>query len=323
MRVLWRADVWRKELRPACLISSSRRSPTLTGSRPSSTPVPSRCTAPARRPRERVRQWFALPRLDPDADMRLAIGEDGTAEGYADVSGPEDGAAKAWIDLRVLPGSAERSERALRVGAGASAQTASGRGDPQFFVAERDEGSQRARRVPPAMQWCARRSRWSARSAASSTAPVWPGGLEARSFEPPRRRGGSRRTTWRRSPTTGDTHRVVRGLAAPRISVSDEDTSLWRVAWDGDEIAGVCINRPGGARTTTSRLGRRARRPAAVAPAGLGEALLRESFALFAERGKRRPASGSTRENTTGAVALYERVGIHVVRRSDTWERTV
>ena len=30
---------------------------------------------------------------------------------------------------------------------------------------------------------------------------------------------------------------------------------------------------------------------------------------------------GVDAENTTGAVALYERVGMHVVRRSDTWER--
>ena len=55
---------------------------------------------------------------------------------------------------------------------------------------------------------------------------------------------------------------------------------------------------------------------------GLGEALLRESFALFAERGKRAAGLGVDAENTTGAVALYERVGMHVVRRSDTWERT-
>ena len=56
---------------------------------------------------------------------------------------------------------------------------------------------------------------------------------------------------------------------------------------------------------------------------GLGEALLRESFLRFAERGKRAAGLGVDAENTTGAVALYERVGMHVVRRSDTWERTV
>jgi ribosomal protein S18 acetylase RimI-like enzyme len=56
---------------------------------------------------------------------------------------------------------------------------------------------------------------------------------------------------------------------------------------------------------------------------GLGEALLRDAFLRFAERGKRSAGLGVDAENTTGAVALYERVGMHVVRRSDTWERTV
>ena len=56
---------------------------------------------------------------------------------------------------------------------------------------------------------------------------------------------------------------------------------------------------------------------------GLGEALLRDAFVRFAERGKRSAGLGVDAENTTGAVALYERVGMHVVRRSDTWERTV
>ena len=55
---------------------------------------------------------------------------------------------------------------------------------------------------------------------------------------------------------------------------------------------------------------------------GLGEALLRDAFLRFAERGKRSAGLGVDAENTTGAVALYERVGMHVVRRSDTWERT-
>jgi ribosomal protein S18 acetylase RimI-like enzyme len=48
---------------------------------------------------------------------------------------------------------------------------------------------------------------------------------------------------------------------------------------------------------------------------------LRESFALFAERGKQAVALGVDAENATGAVALYERVGMHVVKQSDTWER--
>ena len=36
-----------------------------------------------------------------------------------------------------------------------------------------------------------------------------------------------------------------------------------------------------------------------------------------------RPGLGIDAENTTNAVALYERVGMRVVRRSDTLERRV
>ena len=53
---------------------------------------------------------------------------------------------------------------------------------------------------------------------------------------------------------------------------------------------------------------------------GLGEALLREAFVALGAAGKRRAGLGVDAENTTGAVALYKRVGMHVVRRSDTWE---
>jgi ribosomal protein S18 acetylase RimI-like enzyme len=54
---------------------------------------------------------------------------------------------------------------------------------------------------------------------------------------------------------------------------------------------------------------------------GLGKALLWESFAALAGEGKRAVGLGVDAENTTGAVALYERVGMRVVRRTDRWER--
>jgi hypothetical protein len=37
---------------------------------------------------------------------------------------------------------------------------------------------------------------------------------------------------------------------------------------------------------------------------------------------RRMPELGVDATNTTGAAALYEWVGTHVVRRSGTWERT-
>jgi mycothiol synthase len=54
---------------------------------------------------------------------------------------------------------------------------------------------------------------------------------------------------------------------------------------------------------------------------GIAAALLRRSFATFAERGVRRVMLNVDAENPTGATALYERVGMRVIKRWDLWER--
>jgi predicted N-acetyltransferase YhbS len=55
---------------------------------------------------------------------------------------------------------------------------------------------------------------------------------------------------------------------------------------------------------------------------GVGAALLRHSLATFAGRGVRRVILNVDAENPTGAPALYERVGMRVVKRWDLWERS-
>ena len=55
---------------------------------------------------------------------------------------------------------------------------------------------------------------------------------------------------------------------------------------------------------------------------GIGAALLRRSFASFASRGLARVMLNVDAENPTGATALYERVGMRVVKRWDLWERS-
>jgi ribosomal protein S18 acetylase RimI-like enzyme len=54
---------------------------------------------------------------------------------------------------------------------------------------------------------------------------------------------------------------------------------------------------------------------------GLGEALLRRSFAALHARGQRRIRLSVDAENPTGATRLYERAGMRVLRESATWER--
>ena len=54
---------------------------------------------------------------------------------------------------------------------------------------------------------------------------------------------------------------------------------------------------------------------------GIGAALLRRSFAMFADRDIRRILVSVDAQNPTGATAVYERVGMRVVNAWDQWER--
>jgi mycothiol synthase len=55
---------------------------------------------------------------------------------------------------------------------------------------------------------------------------------------------------------------------------------------------------------------------------GVGAALLRHSFSVLARLGLDRVLVNVDAENPTGATALYERVGMRIVKRWDLWERS-
>lgn len=105
------------------------------------------------------------------------------------------------------------------------------------------------------------------------------------------------------------------------IDRDDFDPSLWWLVEDGDELAALSLNRwhfsgdPqfGWIEVLGVRPPWRRR--------GLGAALLRHSFRDFRARGATRVGLGVDAENTTGAVRLYERVGMRVVRRNDIYEK--
>lgn len=94
------------------------------------------------------------------------------------------------------------------------------------------------------------------------------------------------------------------------------DPSLWLIAYDGEQIAGICVNRPYGEEDPQlAWVGNLAvRRP--WRKRGLGSALLRHSFALFQERGYQRAGLGVDAASLTNAVALYERAGMRVSLRT-------
>lgn len=90
------------------------------------------------------------------------------------------------------------------------------------------------------------------------------------------------------------------------------DYGLWVVAWAGDEIAGICLNRPYGA--VEPELGwvwelgvRRHWRKQ-----GLGGALIQHGLERLRQHGFKCAGLSVDSSSLTNAVALYERAGMHV-----------
>ncbi len=98
------------------------------------------------------------------------------------------------------------------------------------------------------------------------------------------------------------------------------DPSLWFIALDGTEVAGVSLCAPFITEDPetgwVSTLG--VRRP--WRKHGLGQALLLHSFGEFYRRGKPRVGLGVDASSLTGATRLYERAGMRVTRQYDLYE---
>ncbi len=147
--------------------------------------------------------------------------------------------------------------------------------------------------------------------------PVWPGGLTVARLDVDRHgKAFYDAIVESFSEEWGFQIRPWEEFRAWRFGAERFDPALCPVAFDGDEIAGVCLNdwRSNGDWGWINYL--------AVRPGwrrrGLGEALLRESFREFFQRGERTVALGVDRQNPTGATRLYERVGMRVL-----WEAVV
>jgi mycothiol synthase len=95
------------------------------------------------------------------------------------------------------------------------------------------------------------------------------------------------------------------------------DASLWQVAWDGDQVAGFCINH--------MRMGIGWIHILGVIPEwrgmGVGFALLQRSFAEFYRRGTHVIGLGVDAANESGATRLYERIGMVVISEFVTLEK--
>lgn len=103
----------------------------------------------------------------------------------------------------------------------------------------------------------------------------------------------------------------------------DFDPSLWFLAMDGDEIAGICLCRnqafdnPEVGYVNILGVLRPWRKR------GIGLALLRHAFGEFYRRGKYKAGLGVDAENLTGALRLYENAGMHVHQAFNIFEKEI
>jgi len=263
---------------------------------------------------------FEAPEFDPAEDA-LVVEEDGRIVAYAEVFDPSEEGRRVWILIDVGPGAHDAVRHSLfdAMEAKARARQAPG-GSVKVYLASKDE--------PMATLLAGRGyavTRHSFRMEADLTAepdrPVWPDGISVRTF----RRGEDDQAVYEAQEET-----FADQFDASPMSYEEWrhwsfgsafDPDLWFLAEDGDRLAGILLARPERAGDASlgwvSVLG--VRRP--WRRRGLGRALLLHAFGELRGRGKPRVGLGVDAESPTGAVRLYERAGMRVVRRSDHWEK--
>ena len=150
-------------------------------------------------------------------------------------------------------------------------------------------------------------------------APVLPDEIELRGYEPADAEAlrATLNEAFARDPFF---HRVTpESFAAFFLSARGFDPSLWLLAWAGGDLAACLLAYPEfGGDTGLGSIQSLGVRPL-WRRRGLASALLRTAFRELHTRGLRRVRLGVDAENVTGAVRLYERVGMQVVRRQDNW----
>jgi mycothiol synthase len=263
-----------------------------------------------------VRRWLTDPAQDIDFRV-LVRGHE--LIGYADVGMPEEAPDRAWLDVRI-------PARFLTDGLADEAfawgeLAAQSRGRP-VVRAIVEAGS-------PLCTHAERRGyrpiRFSFRMHIDLDQPLpppaWPDGITVSGLQP-----GEERLAWQVSQESFADHWEFTPASweewSHHMLAEDAfDPELWLLARDGGDIAGVCLCRPeaigrpgvGWIRILGVRTPWRRR--------GLGRALLLETFSRFRERGAAAVELGVDGENTTGAVQLYESVGMRVEFRWDIYER--
>ncbi|MBA3364983.1 MAG: GNAT family N-acetyltransferase [Actinobacteria bacterium] len=267
---------------------------------------------------DEVRTWFSHPDLDMFVAERA-----GRPVGYLDVRRTENG--KFPLDVRVHPEAWGTGIADSLLAAGES--WARERAQPvdvlRGYAAERNHDLRTA--LERAGFRVIRASfDMAIELAEEQPQPDWPTGIALRPYQPGQDDAAVYEADMDAFADNWDFHRTAyEEWRRWHLEVPTFDPSLFFLADAGGELAGIslCYRHRSGD-PTWGWVGTLGVRPQ-FRRRGLGLALLRHSFGVFHRRGLRHAGLGVDAENTTGAVGLYERAGMHVARRDDTFEKAL
>lgn len=266
-----------------------------------------------------VRMWLTTPDLELDKDYRVAHDQEGRFTGYADLGAHPD--PKYWLDLRV-PTSADDETRdaLLRWGEERARERANGReGALIRAFAYQPDIPEKALLERHGYALIRHSYRMRIDFDSDLPQPVWPEGVTVRTATEAdvetayETQMETFEDSWEhsREPYEEWSHWMVE---------DDLDLSLWFVAEENGEVAGIALTGPheaqeglGWVRVLGVRRPWRRR--------GLGRAILLHVFEEYRRRGFHGVGLGVDAESLTGANRLYENAGMRVYRRSDIYEK--
>jgi mycothiol synthase len=261
---------------------------------------------------DEIRSWFSQPKLW----IQLAE-RDGRLAGYLDVN--HEGESRFDVDARTL------EPDIAPVLVAAAEEYARGRAESPVLHGYAQGEEPVIRQAYEAAGWQPIRYSFQMRTELDRKLPepAWPDGLTPRNVRP----GEEERVYDAHMDSFADHWDFrLQSLEDWRVFTVEKpnfDPALWWLVEDAGELAAISLNQwhfsgdPefGWIQVLGVRPSWRRR--------GLATALLQHSFRDFHSRGATRVGLGVDGENTTGAVKLYESVGMRQVRRNETYEKTL
>ena len=271
---------------------------------------------------EEVQRYWEVPRFDVSQDARIVVAPDGLIVGYEEICPRSD--QRLDYDGYVHPRETGR-------GFGTQLLRWAQERARERLGEMRAEGSivlhgntpaldQNARAMFDAEGFALVRQFWrmEIELAQPPAQPVWPEGIRLRTLRPAQ----DEQSVYATIEEAFDDHwgHIPRSFEEWLQWIRDNkhDPALTFIAFEGDEVAGVSVNRY----RDIAWVGQLAvRRP--WRKRGLGLALLLQSFNAFYERGDRTVGLSVDSESLTGATRLYEKAGMRVTRCFDMYEKVI